>query len=86
MHSATSSQKRLNRGSKPSPSGTIHVKLSRTTLCGLLIVPELYRPGDATANGTLDDAVAWVEEWLDVDPDLHVYWLFSPPEAALASS
>jgi hypothetical protein len=28
----------------------------------VLIVPELYRPGDATANGTLNDAVVWVEE------------------------
>ncbi|WP_435175539.1 glycosyltransferase family 1 protein [Halorussus sp. AFM4] len=48
----------------------------------VLIVPELYRPDDATANGTLNDAVVWVEEWLDVDPDLHVYWLLAPPETA----
>ncbi|USZ67443.1 hypothetical protein NGM10_11975 [Halorussus salilacus] len=48
----------------------------------VLIVPELYRPGDATANGTLNDAVVWVGEWLDIDPDLHVYWLLSPPEVA----
>ncbi|MFC7082424.1 hypothetical protein [Halorussus caseinilyticus] len=48
----------------------------------VLITPELYRPDDATANGTLNDAVVWVEEWLDVDPDLHVYWLLAPPEVA----
>ncbi len=48
----------------------------------VLIVPELYRPADATANGTLNDATVWVDEWLDIDPDLHVYWLLSPPEVA----
>ncbi|WP_276302016.1 hypothetical protein [Halorussus lipolyticus] len=48
----------------------------------VLIVPELYRPDDATANGTLNDAVVWVETWLDIDPDLHVYWLLAPPETA----
>ena len=48
----------------------------------VLIVPELYRPDDATANGTLNDAVVWVEEWLDIDPNLHVYWLLAPPEVA----
>jgi len=47
-----------------------------------LIVPELYRPDDATANGTLNDAVVWVEEWLDIDPTIHVYWLLAPPEVA----
>ncbi len=29
----------------------------------VLVVPELYRPDDATANGTLNDAVVWVENW-----------------------
>ena len=48
----------------------------------VLIVPELYRPDDATANGTLNDAVELVDSWLDVDPDLHVYWLLAPPETA----
>ncbi|MFC4447856.1 hypothetical protein [Halorussus aquaticus] len=48
----------------------------------ILIVPELYRPDDATANGTLNDAVVWVEQWLDIDPTLHVYWLLAPPEVA----
>ncbi|WP_132057775.1 polysaccharide deacetylase family protein [Halorussus amylolyticus] len=48
----------------------------------VLIVPELYRPDDATANGTLNDAVVWVEEWLDIDPNIHVYWLLAPPEVA----
>ncbi|WP_435175531.1 glycosyltransferase family 1 protein [Halorussus sp. AFM4] len=48
----------------------------------VLLVPELYRPDDATANGTLNDAVALVEEWLAVDPNLHVYWLLAPPETA----
>ncbi|MFC4550866.1 MULTISPECIES: hypothetical protein [Halorussus] len=48
----------------------------------VLFVPELYRPDDATANGTLEDAVQLVDEWLDRDPNLHVYWLLAPPEAA----
>lgn len=47
-----------------------------------LVVPELYRPDDATANGTLNDAVVWVEEWLEIDPRIHVYWLLSPPDVA----
>ena len=48
----------------------------------VLIVPELYRPDDATANGTLNDAAVWVDSWLEIDPDLHVYWLLAPPETA----
>ncbi|WP_137285007.1 glycosyltransferase [Halorussus salinisoli] len=48
----------------------------------VLFVPELYRPDDATANGTLNDAVELVAEWLDIDPHLHVYWLLAPPEVA----
>ncbi|UPV74873.1 hypothetical protein M0R89_02095 [Halorussus limi] len=48
----------------------------------VLVVPELYRPDDATANGTLNDAVALVADWLDRDDGLHVYWLLSPPEVA----
>lgn len=48
----------------------------------VLFVPELYRPGDATANGTLNDAVQLVEEWLKIDSSLHIYWLLSPPEVA----
>ncbi|UPW00901.1 hypothetical protein M0R88_02070 [Halorussus gelatinilyticus] len=48
----------------------------------VLFVPELYRPDDATANGTLNDAVALVEEWLARDDSLHVYWLLAPPEVA----
>ena len=48
----------------------------------VLFVPELYRPDDATANGTLEDAVQLVAEWLDRDPNLHVYWLLAPPEVA----
>ncbi|ELZ28011.1 hypothetical protein C474_15959 [Halogeometricum pallidum JCM 14848] len=41
----------------------------------VLIVPELYRPRDASANATLNDAVTWVREWLRQDPNIHVYWL-----------
>lgn len=48
----------------------------------VLVVPELYRPDDATANGTLNDAVRLVTEWLDCDDSLHVYWLLAPPEVA----
>lgn len=48
----------------------------------VLIVPELYRPWDASANATLNDAVTWVEEWLDIDDTLHVYWLLPPRSRA----
>jgi len=48
----------------------------------VLLVPELYRPDDATANGTLNDAVQLVEEWLNLDSNLHVYWLLAPPDVA----
>jgi hypothetical protein len=48
----------------------------------VLLVPELYRPDDATANGTLNDAVQLVEEWLHLDSNLHVYWLLAPPDVA----
>lgn len=41
----------------------------------VLLIPELYRPGEASANATLNDAVTWVEQWLRVDDSLHVYWL-----------
>ena len=47
-----------------------------------LLVPELYRPDAATANGTLNDLVTLAEEWLDRDPSLHVYWLLPPRDAA----
>lgn len=51
----------------------------------VLFVPELYRPDEPSANGTLADAVTWVEGWLDRDPSLHVYWLVAPevPDDAL---
>ncbi|WP_227374672.1 hypothetical protein [Haladaptatus halobius] len=48
----------------------------------VLIVPELYRPDELTANGTVNDAVVWVEQWLDIDPRLHVYWLLPSPRDA----
>ncbi|MFC7157380.1 glycosyltransferase family 1 protein [Halomarina halobia] len=48
----------------------------------VLVVPEVYRPRDATACGTLRDAVAWIGRWLDLDPALHVYWLLPPRAAA----
>ena len=41
----------------------------------VLLVPELYRPEEASANATLNDAVTWVEQWLRIDDALHVYWL-----------
>ncbi len=47
-----------------------------------LLVPELYRPDAATANGTLNDLVTLAEEWLDRDPTLHLYWLLPPRDAA----
>lgn len=47
-----------------------------------LITPELYRPDDLTANGTVNDAVALVEQWLHVDNDFHLYWLLPPRRAA----
>lgn len=51
----------------------------------VLIVPELYRPDDPSANGTLADAATWVRGWLDRDPSLHVYWLVAPsvPDAPI---
>ncbi|WP_440008259.1 hypothetical protein [Halomicrococcus sp. SG-WS-1] len=48
----------------------------------VLVVPELYRPGDASSSGTLSDAVTWVEQWLRRDERLHVYWLLPPRERA----
>lgn len=48
----------------------------------VLLVPELYRPTEATANGTLNDAVTWLEEWLRLDETLHAYWLLPPRETA----
>jgi len=41
----------------------------------ILIIPELYRPHEASANATVNDAVTWVREWLHQDPTIHVYWL-----------
>ena len=49
----------------------------------VLIVPELYRPKEASANATLNDAVTWVREWLRQDPTIHVYWLL--PHRATAN-
>lgn len=48
----------------------------------VLLIPELYRPDDATANGTLNDLVALAEQWLRLDETLHLYWLLSPRETA----
>ena len=48
----------------------------------VLLVPELYRPDDATANGSLNDLVTLVEEWLARDSTLHVYWLLPPRDRA----
>ena len=48
----------------------------------VLLIPELYRPEQATANGTLNDAVVWVEQWLAIDETLHVYWLLPSRERA----
>lgn len=47
----------------------------------VLLVPEIYRT-PASACGTLQDAILWVEDWLDRDPHLHVYWLLPPAEEA----
>jgi hypothetical protein len=48
-----------------------------------LIIPELYRPNEASANATLNDAVTWVREWLRQDSTIHVYWLL--PHRATAN-
>ena len=48
----------------------------------VLLVPEVYRPGDATACGTVNDVATWIQEWLDRDDGLHVYVLMPPREAA----
>lgn len=44
----------------------------------VLLIPELYRPTNVSANGSLNDAITWVERWLDIDPRIHVYWLLPP--------
>jgi len=44
----------------------------------VLLVPEVYRRDDLSANGTVTDAVAWVGDWLERDPSVHVYWLLPP--------
>lgn len=46
----------------------------------VLVAPEYYRD-DVTASGTVNDAVAWMREWLARDERLHVYVL-APPRAA----
>ncbi|WP_135854040.1 glycosyltransferase [Halorussus salinus] len=53
----------------------------------VLVIPELYRPDDPSANGTLSDAVTWVRGWLDRDSSMHVYWLVPPsvPDDAIAA-
>lgn len=48
----------------------------------VLLIPELYRPEQATATGTLNDAVVWVDQWLAIDETLHVYWLLPPHQRA----
>jgi len=48
----------------------------------VLLVPEVYRRDDLSANGTVTDAVSWVGDWLERDPSLHVYWLLPPRETA----
>ena len=48
----------------------------------VLVTPEVYRPADLTANGTVNDAVTWVGEWLARDSSLHVYWLLPPRDDA----
>lgn len=48
----------------------------------VLLIPELYRPDNALANGTLNDLRMLVERWLAVDPSMHVYWLLPPREDA----
>lgn len=48
----------------------------------VLIVPELYHGNDPSANGTLNDALMLVSDWLDRDPTLHAYLLLPPSDAA----
>ncbi|GAA0683082.1 glycosyltransferase family 1 protein [Natronoarchaeum mannanilyticum] len=48
----------------------------------VLLIPEVYRPEDATSSGTVRDAASWVETWLAADDSLHVYWLLPPRERA----
>jgi glycosyltransferase involved in cell wall biosynthesis len=52
----------------------------------VLLVPEVYRRDDLSANGTVTDAVTWVDEWLERDRSLHVYWLLPPRETATYES
>ncbi|WP_101297252.1 glycosyltransferase [Halegenticoccus soli] len=48
----------------------------------VLLAPEVYRPDDLSANGTVNDLVTLVEQWLSLDDSLHVYWLLPPRETA----
>jgi hypothetical protein len=53
----------------------------------VLLTPELYRPGEPSANGTLGDVATWVDRWLAIDGSQHAYWLVPPDcpdEAVLA--
>ncbi|WP_408957568.1 glycosyltransferase family 1 protein [Natrinema sp. 74] len=48
----------------------------------VLVIPELYRPDNALANGTVNDLRTLVDRWLAVDPSIHVYWLLPPRDGA----
>ncbi len=48
----------------------------------VLLVPEVYRRSDLSANGTVTDTLAWVGDWLERNASLHVYWLLPPREMA----
>jgi len=47
----------------------------------VLVVPEYYREQDPTASGTVNDARAWLREWLELDETIHVYLLAPPSDA-----
>ena len=55
---------------------------SPTNAMRALLVPEIYRRDDLSTNGTVTDAVIWVDDWLERDSRLHVYWLLPPRETA----
>lgn len=48
----------------------------------VLLIPEVYRRDDLSSNGTVSDTRMWVEQWLETDDRLHVYWLL-PPRGAV---
>lgn len=44
----------------------------------ILILPEIYNTDYLSANGTVADALEWIEAWAKIDPTTHVYLPLPP--------